>query len=100
LAPGQTLIDHKLQLMLEAIYDGRYLAAVGEGSEILDVEPDNVVALTRLGSAYFAMSEREKARQIWTKALQLDPKNEVLRKFLYGNNSRGGAKGASRVEAN
>jgi Flp pilus assembly protein TadD len=87
------IVDHKLQLTLEAIYDGRYLAAISECTDVLDLEPDNVTALTRLGSAYFAMNEKEKARQIWTKALQFDPKNDVLRKFLYGT------KGASRVEA-
>lgn len=90
---GVKLIDHKLQLSLEAIYDGRYLAAISECSDVLDLEPGNVTALTRLGSAYFAMNEKEKARQIWTKALQLDPKNDVLRKFLYG------ARGTNRVEA-
>ncbi len=81
---GTTLVDHKLQMTLEAIYDGRYLAAVNECTDVLDLEPQNVIALTRLGSSYFAMNERDKAKQIWTKALQLDPRNDVLRKFLYG----------------
>jgi tetratricopeptide (TPR) repeat protein len=87
-----TLIDHKLQLTLEAIYDGRYLTAISQCTDVLDLEPDNVLALTRLGSAYFAMNEKDKARQIWTKALQLDSNNTVLRKFLYGS-------GGSRVES-
>lgn len=90
---GTTIIDYKLQLTLEAIYDGRYLSAIDDCTDVLDLEPSNVLALTRLGSAYFAMNEREKARQIWTKALQYDPNNAVLKKFLYG------AKGSSRVEA-
>ncbi len=94
LPSGISLVDHKLQLALEAIYDGRYLSAISECSDILDLEPNNVLALTRLGSAYFAMNEQNKARQVWSKALQLDPENDVLRKFLYGN------KGVSRVEAN
>ena len=81
---GAPLVDHKLQMTLEAIYDGRYLVAVNECTDVLDLEPQNVVALTRLGSSYFAMNERDKAKQIWTKALQLDPRNDVLRKFLYG----------------
>lgn len=92
LGPGINLVDQKLQSSLEAIYDGRYLTAITECTEILDLEPDNVLALTRLGSAYFAMNEKDKARQIWTKALQIDPKNTVLRKFLYGS------KGQNRVE--
>jgi tetratricopeptide (TPR) repeat protein len=89
---GLTLVDHKLQLTLEAIYDGRYLSAISECTDILDLEPNNVMALTRLGSAYYAMNERDKAKQIWTKALQYDPNNEMLKKFLYSQ------KGASRVE--
>jgi len=83
LSPGVSLVDHKLRLALEAIYDGRYLTAISECTDILDLEPANVLALTRLGSAYFAMNEREKAKQIWTRALQLDPNNMVLKKFLY-----------------
>jgi len=94
LPSGISLVDHKLQLALEAIYDGRYLSAIAECSDILDLEENNVLALTRLGSAYFAMNEQNKAKQVWSKALQLDPENDVLRKFLYGN------KGVSRVEAN
>ncbi|MCG3204137.1 MAG: hypothetical protein KCHDKBKB_00840 [Elusimicrobia bacterium] len=92
LPTGLTLVDHKLQLTLEAIYDGRYLSAITECTDVLDLEPSNVMALTRLGSAYYAMNERDKAKQIWTKALQHDPNNDILRKFLYG------AKGAGRVE--
>ncbi len=92
LPSGLSLVDHKLQLSLEAIYDGRYLSAISECTDVLDLEPTNVLALTRLGSAYFAMNEREKAKQIWTKALQYDPNNDVLKKFLYGS------KGNTRVE--
>ncbi len=84
LPSGITLVDHKLQLTLEAIYDGRYLSAITECTDVLDLEPTNVMALTRLGSAYYAMNEREKAKQIWTRALQYDPNNDVLKKFLYG----------------
>jgi tetratricopeptide (TPR) repeat protein len=91
---GTSLVDFKLRLTLEAIYDGRYLSAIDECTDVLDLEPKNVLALTRLGSAYFAMNEKDKARQIWTKALQLDANNEVLKKFLYGS------KGAARVEVN
>jgi tetratricopeptide (TPR) repeat protein len=93
LTAGIMLVDHKLQLALEAIYDGRYLSAISECTEVLDIEPKNVLAMTRLGSAYYAMNEMNKAKQVWTRALQLDPNNDVLRKFLYGK------QGSSRVEA-
>lgn len=88
LSPGVSLVEYKLRLSLEAIYDGRYLTAISECTDILDLEPANVLAMTRLGSAYYAMNERDKARQIWTRALQLDPTNQVLKKFLYGTNPK------------
>ncbi len=85
LPPGVGIIDYKLRIALEAIYDGRYLSSISECTDVLDLDPTNVLAMTRLGSAYFAMNERDKAQKIWTKALQLDPDNQVLKKFLYGN---------------
>lgn len=84
LTAGVSIVDYKLRTSLEAIYDGRYLSAISECTDVLDLEPNNVLAMTRLGSAYFAMNERDKAHQIWTRALQLDPNNQVLKKFLYG----------------
>jgi tetratricopeptide (TPR) repeat protein len=92
LPAGIRIVDHKLAKGLEAIYDGRYLTAIAECTDVLDLEPNNVMALTRLGSAYYAMNEQNRALQIWTKALQLDPENDVLKKFLYGK------RGISRVE--
>ncbi len=92
LPTGVSLVDNKLQTALEAIYEGRYLTAISECTDVLDLEPNSVLGLTRLGSAYYAMNEQNKAQQVWTKALQLDPNNDVLRKFLYGQ------KGAPRVE--
>lgn len=91
LAAGIGLVEHKLQTTLEAIYDGRYLSAISECSDVLDLEPSNILAMTRLGSVYFAMNEKDKARQIWRKALQLDPTNSVLKKFLYGDKGATGA---------
>jgi len=92
LPPGVSLVEHKLRIGLEAIYDGRYLTAISECTDVLDLEPNNVLAMTRLGSAYYAMNERDKARQIWTRALQLDPNNQVLKKFLYGTPSESNVK--------
>jgi tetratricopeptide (TPR) repeat protein len=87
LTGGVGIVEYKLRSSLEAIYDGRYLTAITECSDVLDLEPNNVLAMTRLGSAYYSMNEREKARQVWTRALQLDPNNQMLKKFLYGNHA-------------
>jgi Flp pilus assembly protein TadD len=76
------LIDQKLQRALEKIYAGEYLVAAKECQEVLDLEPDNALALTRLGSVYYAMGQVKQARVYWKQALTLDAKNDVLKSFL------------------
>jgi tetratricopeptide (TPR) repeat protein len=76
------LIDQKLQRALEKIYSGEYLVAAKECQEVLDLEPENALALTRLGSVYYAMGQVKQARVYWQQALALDSKNDVLRSFL------------------
>ena len=76
------LIDQKLQKALEKIYGGEYLVAAKECQEVLDLEPENSLALTRLGSVYYAMGQVKQARVYWQQALTLDGKNDVLRSFL------------------
>jgi tetratricopeptide (TPR) repeat protein len=76
------LIDQKLQKALEKIYAGEYLVAAKECQEVLDLEPENALALTRLGSVYYAMGQVKQARVYWKQAMTLDPKNDVLKSFL------------------
>jgi len=76
------LIDQKLQKALEKIYAGEYLVAAKECQEVLDLEPENALALTRLGSVYYAMGQVKQARVYWKQALTLDSKNDVLKSFL------------------
>ncbi|HOW29024.1 MAG TPA: tetratricopeptide repeat protein [Elusimicrobiota bacterium] len=85
LLPGVTLVDYKLQSVVEYVYAGQYLKAINECNQVLDLEPNNVLALTRLGSSYFAMNQKEKAMSYWRRALTLDPENQVLKRFLSGN---------------
>lgn len=76
------LIDQKLQKALEKIYAGEYLVAAKECQEVLDLEPENALALTRLGSVYYAMGQVKQARVYWKQALSLDPNNDVLKSFM------------------
>ncbi|MBI4396924.1 MAG: tetratricopeptide repeat protein [Elusimicrobia bacterium] len=80
--PGKTLVDHKLQLSLENVYSGQYLKAIEECNQVLDMEPNNVLALTRMGSIYYAMGQKMEARSYWQQALKMDPGNQVLKQFL------------------
>ncbi len=75
-------LDQKLYRALEYVYAKQYDKAVIECQEVLDLEPNNVIALERLGSALFLMNQRELARKVWTKALEIDPNNTVVREAL------------------
>ena len=46
------------------------------------VSPDNSLALTRMGSAYFALGQRDLAAETYRKVLQLEPDNERLKEFM------------------
>lgn len=77
-----SLIDQKVYDSRQAIYDGKYDTALRKCQEVLDLEPRNVTALELMGSAFFLMDEKEKARAIWNKVLEIDPNNKVVPEFL------------------
>jgi|GEM_PF-367145 len=77
-----TYIDQKLYRVLEYIYAKQYDKAVIECQEILSLEPNNVTALERMGSALFLMGQKELAKKVWMKALELNPNNPVVRRAL------------------
>ncbi|MBI5574681.1 MAG: tetratricopeptide repeat protein [Elusimicrobia bacterium] len=79
---GMTLVQRKLQQSLENIYDGKYVQAIAECNTVLELEEDNIIALTRLGSAYWAMGDTAKAKSNWRKALEYDPDNSQIMDFL------------------
>lgn len=80
--PGMRLLEHKHLVALHHIYDARYHAAIPALREILQLEPDDVTALKRLGSAFFSLGRRAQAKEAWTKALRLAPKDPTLKEFL------------------
>lgn len=79
---GFTLIDQKMYDARQAMYEGRYDSALRKCQEILDLEPENVVALELMGSAFFLIEQRDKAKAVWEKVLQIDPTNKVIPQFL------------------
>ncbi|MFH1541229.1 MAG: type IX secretion system membrane protein PorP/SprF [Elusimicrobiota bacterium] len=80
--PGITIVDQLLQDVLGLIRSSRFVQAVVVCEKILEVEPDNVIALTRQGSAYWAMNKKEMAKKIWEKVLKLDPNNKEIIEFF------------------
>ncbi|MDD5688189.1 MAG: LysM peptidoglycan-binding domain-containing protein [Elusimicrobia bacterium] len=82
--PGLNLVGMKLQKALENIYEGKYVQAISECNTVLDLEEDNVLALMRLGSAYWAIGSVEKAKSVWKIGLKLEPNNKQISEFLAG----------------
>lgn len=80
--PGMTLIEFKRFVILSHIYDGKYPFAIDSCHEVLALEPNDVLTLKRMGSAYFAMGHKDRAKEIWTRALKLSPQDRQLKGFL------------------
>jgi len=79
---GTTIVDKLHNESLIAFRKRDYATAVKLCEEILLLEPEDVLAYKRLGSAFYAMGEKEKAIQMWEQALKLDPKDDKLRRML------------------
>lgn len=80
--PGMKLVPYMQMVAVHQIYDGKYYRAVATLNEVLTLEPDDVLALKRLGSAYYSLGEKKRARDAWLRALRLQPDDKTLRKFL------------------
>ncbi|MEK7389005.1 MAG: tetratricopeptide repeat protein [Elusimicrobiota bacterium] len=80
--PGMTLLEYKRFVALHHIYDGKYHLAVGTLNEILVFEPDDLLALKRLGSAYYSLGRKEEARVAWSTALKKAPGDKTLKRFM------------------
>ncbi len=79
---GTTIVDKLHNESLIAFRKRDYATVVKLCEEILLLEPEDVLAYKRLGSAFYAMGERDKAIQMWEQALKLNPKDDKLRKLI------------------
>lgn len=76
------VLDHKKDLALHDIYDSKFYLAVKELEGVLRLEPYDVTALKRAGSAYLQLKDYRRARQAWQKALDLSPGDAQLKEYL------------------
>ncbi len=83
--PDITIIDQLLQDALDFIRTGRYIQAIATLQRVLQLEPGNIPALTRMGSAYWAMDKKDIARKNWERVLELDPNNKEVLQFMKMN---------------
>ena len=80
--PGMKFMEYKRFVALDHIYDGKYHLSVDTLNEILALEPNDLISLKRLGSSYYALGYRIKAREVWSRALKFSPQDEQLKRFL------------------
>ena len=76
------IIEQYLFASLNHIYEGRYDLALEECGIVLAIEPGNLLALKRQGSAYYLMGQHGRAAQSWERARKLSPKDTELKEFL------------------
>jgi hypothetical protein len=79
---GFSYIDQKLYDALQAIYDAKYDKAIILLQEVLDLDPQNVEAMKRLGSCFFLIEQKDKAKEVWQRALEMDPSDSVIQQYL------------------
>lgn len=75
---------HDIRTMLGDIYIKKkdYENAKKELKEVLRRSGDFVPAAVKLGFCYYKENDKEMAREIWAKALELDPDNKSLKMYL------------------
>lgn len=77
-----TYIDQRTYDARAAIYEGKYDLAMRRAQDILDLEPNNETALEIMGSAFYLMDQKDKAKVIWEKVLEINPNNKIIKNFL------------------
>lgn len=80
-APGR-LSALKMKQAVTAIYSRRFAVAAELLRQALWLNPNDALAWTRLGSAYFAMGDRQRAKAAWNQASRLNPSDAKLRRFM------------------
>jgi len=61
---------------------GRFDLAAKSCEDVIRLDPQNALAYERMGSAYFALGLKDKAIEVWNRALEINPNNRSLRSFM------------------
>jgi len=79
---GKTIIEQKLSAALDYIYESKFDKAIMECDDVLALEPNNVMALKRKGSANYALGKKAIAKELWEKASRLLPDDPETKEFF------------------
>lgn len=80
--PKNVLIKEKLRRAAKGFYIQQFDTAAKECEEVAVLDEANPVAWTRLGSAYYMMGDKEKAKKAYRKALELNPNDLITKEFM------------------
>jgi len=78
-------VEQKLSAALLTFRKGQYLETIELCKDAILMDPSNALAYKRMGSAFYALGDFSKARDAWSKSLDLnpdDPKKEEVIKFI------------------
>jgi tetratricopeptide (TPR) repeat protein len=76
------VVDQYLTSALNNIYERAYKRAAEECDIVLALDPKNLLALKRQGSAYYLLNDIPQAIASWKKATQVAPNDKELKGFL------------------
>ncbi|HAH32934.1 MAG TPA: hypothetical protein DCL44_11545 [Elusimicrobia bacterium] len=76
------LVKEKLRKAARYFYIQRFDLAVTQCEEAVLLDEENAVAWTRLGSVYFMMGDKGKAKNAYQKALKLNPNDSMTKRFM------------------
>jgi tetratricopeptide (TPR) repeat protein len=82
ITPGMKFLEYKRSLALGQIYNADYVSAVTNLNVVISLEPNDLVSLKRIGSAYFQLKRYKQAERAWLQAIKLSPKDKKLKKFV------------------
>ena len=80
--PLNSLIHLELKRANQAFFSERFGEAVQACRRALSLDPENAEGWSRLGSAHYAMGEKNPARAAFHRALESDPYDEELQRIL------------------
>jgi tetratricopeptide (TPR) repeat protein len=80
--PRTALVKEKLKRAAKGFYIQQFDMAARESEEVVLIDETNPMGWTRLGSAYYMLGDKAKARKAYEKVMELNPADEVTRKFM------------------
>lgn len=80
--PLEALVKEKLKKSARYFYIQQFDMSARECEEVTLLDEANPMGWARLGSSYYMLGDKDKARKAYEKALELDPNDRVTAQFM------------------